>query len=336
MSSPPRRLDRRTCLAGIAASVPAVAVARARDYHAVVVQPGRAAPAGRRFASIAEALSGARDGATIWIGAGVWREKLTVVTPNLTLIGEDRGGTRLSFDAAAGLSRPDGTPWGTFGSATLSVTAPGFAARNLTIENGFDPANASLSAERPRGQQAVALMLGEGSERAAFDGVDIVGRQDTLLANAGRAVFRRCLVSGTVDFIFGAGEARFEGCEIRSRRPNVPSGPGYVAAPSTSLGQAAGLSFVGCRLTREEGVADGSVFLARPWRPTRRFADGSYGDPDAAGLAMFERCWMDSHIAAARWSAMTYHDRAGQVVALTPAEARFTERGSMGPGARRR
>ena len=67
-----------------------------------------------------------------------------------------------------------------------------------------------------------------------------------------------------MDFIFGCGEAAFDNCEIRSLRDarNI----GYLAAPAHAPDQKQGFLFRGCRLTAEDGVTPGSIFLARPWR----------------------------------------------------------------------
>jgi len=93
--------------------------------------------------------------------------------------------------------------------------------------------------------------------------------------------FVNCRIEGTVDFIFGCGNALFDRCEIRSLRDgrNI----GYVAAPAHGLHQTDGFLFRNCRFTHEDGVAPGSIWLARPWRDY--------------GLARFENCSYEDHIA---------------------------------------
>jgi len=142
---------------------------------------------GERFESLGAALATASAAGPfrIWLGAGTWTEKLAVRTANLSITGEHRQATRLRYDAAAGLKDPAGKPWGTSGSATLTVSAPGFRAENLTIENGFDPAEEArrsglVLGDWPGGQQAVALMLTAESDRAVLRNADILGRQDSL------------------------------------------------------------------------------------------------------------------------------------------------------------
>lgn len=107
--------------------------------------------------------------------------------------------------------------------------------------------------------------------------------------------FQNCRISGTVDFIFGCGNALFEDCEIRSLADarNI----GYVAAPAHALEQAEGFRFRNCQITCESGVGEGTIFLARPWRDY--------------GLVRYEDCPCQAHIAPAgfdKWND-THRDR---------------------------
>jgi pectinesterase len=322
--------DRRSVLFGAAAALAGPALAR-EPIDAVVGLGGHS--------SLKSALDTAPHQGErpfrILLGSGDWREKLTIAKPNVHLIGEDRYRSRLVFDAYAGQASPEGRTWGTRGSATLTIAAPGFTAESLTIANTFDYPAAIFAAQRgepaPQGLQAVALALGTGCDRAQFRHVDIEGYQDTLFTDAGRSHFEFCRIAGCVDFIFGAGTAVFEDCEITSR--NRGARGGYVAAPSTLLDRPYGLVFRRCRLTHEPIVAKGSIALARPWRPTTTFADGAYGNPAAVGQAAFLECWLGDHIAAAGWDRMGYTNRAGERVFLEPAEVRFFEFRNHGPGA---
>ena len=89
---------------------------------------------------------------------------------------------------------------------------------------------------------------------------------------------------------------------------------------STPATQAQGLLLRRCRLQREREVPDASVALGRPWRPTRSFADGRYGDPAVRGSAAFVDCWMDAHIDANGWDAMSYTARDGSRVKFEPGD----------------
>jgi len=296
------------------------------------------------YHTFAAALAAAPDsGLRPWrirIGHGRWHEKIVVDKPFIHLVSADRSQSILSFDAAAGHLRPDGTAWGTTGCASVIVRAPDFSATNLTIENTFDyvgeitrPAP-TLPPIGSNGAQAVALMLDTGADRCRFADVDIRGHQDTLFVDAGRSRFERCTITGSVDFIFGAGQCLIEHGEIISRHRPGKEREGYVVAPSTLRSQEFGIILRSCRLTREAAVPAASVALGRPWRHARTFADGHYGDPDISSQAAFIDCWMDEHIDALGWEAMRYPARDGSRALYDPADARLAEYRSRGPGAR--
>jgi pectinesterase len=336
-------ISRRGLLAGAALLAPGVAIAAA-PYDAVLKRPDDprqfAAPT---YPSLSAAVAAARDQdaerSDPMGGRGVWDEQVVIDKPFVHLVGEDRHGSVISHLAASGLTAPDGKRWGTFRTPTLFVRAPDFAARNLTIQNAFDglaemTKPGGLHSHDGGGPQAVALMLDKGSDRARFTDVDVLSYQDTLFPDAGRALFERCLIAGSYDFIFGAGRAWFEQCEIRSRARPVDPVDGYIVAPSTPIEQAYGFVFHRCRLTADKGVKPGSVYLGRPWRPSGVFPDGRYGDPRFVGAAAFLECWMDRHIASEGWTEMWYTGKDGNPrTMLQPEDARFSQFKARGPGA---
>ena len=305
-------------------SMPA-AVQPARARYGAVVDPRFSGRDGDRVAgeatyhTVARALEAAPESSPtpfiILIRNGRYHEKLTVDKPNITLRGESRNGTVLTFDAHADTPQPGGGTYGTSGSSTLRVAAPDFHAQHLTIENAFDfRANAAKPAGDPtrsRNTQAVALMLDRGSDRAAITDCVISGWQDTLFANAGRAWFHDCIILGQTDFIFGAGTAVFDDCDIVSR------GAGYITAPSTPPLQLYGFVFYGSRLGREsDRVKPNTVALGRPWHPS--------SNPNVNPSAVFIDCNLDDHILVEGWAPMGGN---------APEAARFYEYRDHGVGA---
>lgn len=299
------------------------------------------------YRTIEAALAAAPERASqpwiIGIRPGRYREKLTVTKPNISLVGAGRDSTVITFDAFAGQDIPNGREkWGTAGSATVTIQAPDFSSRGITIANEFDylenDRKDSTASDRVGASQAVALMLDTGADRSLFQDVALTGYQDTLFANVGRSLFEGCHISGNVDFIFGAGAAFFERCDIVSRyRASADTLPaGFVTAPSTMIDQQSGLIFHNCRLTKEgSDIPPGSHYLGRPWHPTKTFAEGRYADPDAIGVSVFLNCHMDDHIAEDGWTAMQGTALTGPRKWFQPLEdARFSEFGSKGPGAR--
>jgi pectinesterase len=178
--------------------------------------------------------------------------------PFVHLIGEDRKGSVISHLAASGLTAPDGKKWGTFRTPTLFVRAPDFSARKSDHPERLRRSGRDEQARRPafarrRRPQAVALMLDKGSDRARLTEVDILSYQDTLFPDAGRSLFERCLITGSYDFIFGAG-----GPISRAAR----SARGPARRPDRRLHRraqhadraAVRLRLPRCRLTKEAGT----------------------------------------------------------------------------------
>ncbi len=281
--------------------------------------------------------------ASIHIAAGDYFEKVVVRSDEVRIIGDGAATTRLYFDAVA---QDSGTyhrdNWGTPGSATLTIDADRVTIEGLTVENTFDYlSNDALPVGDPRKlvhSQAVALLLDIHSDRVHLDNVSLIGYQDTLFANGGRAYISNSFISGNVDFIFGNGQLLIEDSTIESRRRGQAFAPGkiqsFIAAPSTQLAQKTGIVFHRSRLTRESGVPDQSVTLGRPWHPTTNFADGRYADPNAVGQVSFIDCFMDAHIHEQHWSSMHGTARDGtKTDVFRPQDSRFHETGSYGPGA---
>lgn len=221
-------------------------------------------------------LDAAQPGQTIRLASGDYRCKLMLTTPGITIQGAGAGRTRILWDDYA--KKPDerGREYNTFRTWTVAVCAEGVTMRDLSIVN---------DALRPeeKGQEVALTVYADdfsmedcvlsSTQDTLFLGplpADLIARYDGFLPDPlrrdmpCRQSFRRCLIEGTVDFIFGCGQALFEDCELRSLVD--ARGHGYIAAPAHALEQTGGFLFRRCRLTAQEGVAPGSVYLARPWR----------------------------------------------------------------------
>ena len=238
------------------------------------------------------AFDRARPGDVVQLAPGEYRTKSTISTPGITVCGAGAGRTRIVWDDYAKKRDENGVEYNTFRTWTLAVCADGVAMRDLSVVN---------DALRPeeKGQEVALTVYGDSftMERCRLTSTqdtlflgplppDLIERYDGFLPDClrrggpCRQRFSDCLIEGTVDFIFGCGEAVFENCEIRSRVE--ARGTGYAAAPAHGPGQAGGFRFRGCRFTAEEGVAPGSVYLARPWRDY--------------GLCLFQNCAYGGHI----------------------------------------
>lgn len=238
-------------------------------------------------------LDTAEENAVIQFAPGVYRQKLVIRQPGLTLIGAGAEETKIVYDDYAKKINPQGQEYNTFATYTVAVCADGVTIRNLSI------CNDALHPEI-KGQEVALSVIGTDF---LMENCRLTSTQDTLFAGPlppdlierykgfhpdelrrggeMKQCYRNCLIEGTVDFIFGCADALFENCEIRSL--NDARNIGYVAAPAHSPEQEKGFLFRSCRLTCEEGVGIGTIYLARPWRDY--------------GLVHFESCTYDAHIA---------------------------------------
>lgn len=237
----------------------------------------------------------AAPGSVIHLSAGVYRQKTVIRTPNLTIIGAGAGKSRIVFDDYARKRDEQGFEYITFRSYTMAVCADGVRMQDLSIIN-------DAGQPEHKGQQVALSVCASdfsmtdctltSTQDTLFLGPlppDLIERYDGFLLpelrRGGDMIqhFLNCTIEGTVDFIFGCGNALFESCTIRSLqdRRNI----GYVAAPAHSLDQKTGFVFRNCAITCQQGVTPGSIFLARPWRDF--------------GLVRFEHCSYGDHIAAA-------------------------------------
>ncbi len=239
--------------------------------------------------SLSKALRSVKPHTQILLSEGTYREKLELSVPDVEIIGAGAEKTTIVWDDYAKKPDEQGRELVTFRTYTVAVTADNIALKDLTI------ANDALSPET-KGQEVALTVYGDGfyAENCRFVSTqdtifcgplppDLIERYDGFLkdelrrGNYLKQIFKGCFIAGNVDFIFGCGDALFEGCEIRSVFD--VRGHGYVAAPAHSLSQDIGFVFNDCDFTCEEAVVDGSIFLARPWRDYGKsaFIDCRYG-----------------------------------------------------------
>ena len=233
------------------------------------------------------------ENATVCLAPGEYPQKTIIRTPGLTLIGSGMASTVLVWDDYAQKTDEQGREYNTFRTWTMAVCADHVHMESLAIVND------ALHPE-VKGQEMALSVVADGfsmencllrsTQDTLFSGplpddliVRYTGVHPPELLRGGhmRQVFTDCRIEGTVDFIFGCGDTLFENCEIRSL--NDARNIGYAAAPAHELRQQEGFLFRNCRFTCEEGVADGSIWLARPWRDY--------------GLAIFDNCTYGRHIA---------------------------------------
>ena len=174
--------------------------------------------------------------AEIVIKEGIYREKIFSDKKDLTIIGE--GKVLITYSDGARELLADGKKRGTFRSFTAFFSGEKLRLENITIQN-------SAGSGKDVGQ-AVALYLDVDS--AELFNVNLYGAQDTLFLaplpenerekngfygprfkterKRTKTVIEKGEIRGSVDFIFGGGDAVFKDVLITS------IDEGYVAAPS--------------------------------------------------------------------------------------------------------
>ncbi|CAK8540933.1 unnamed protein product [Lathyrus sativus] len=147
----------------------------------------------------------------------------------------------------------------TFKTATFGVDGSGFIARDITFKNTAGPFN----------EQAVALR--SSSDKSIFYRCKIDGYQDSLYAHSRLQFYRECIISGTIDFIFGSAAAVFQKCDISVKKGlpgqyNTITAQGGEHDPSIPFGFV--LQF--CNIYADSNllpvVETTKTYLGRPWR----------------------------------------------------------------------
>ncbi|KAI5008493.1 probable pectinesterase 66 isoform X1 [Hordeum vulgare subsp. vulgare] len=206
---------------------------------------------------------GNRQWVRIYVKQGSYREKVTIPSQKgfILLQGDGSFKTDINLDGHGdGTDAPGMAPITgrhdrnltnispTYTSATFTVHADNFVARNIAFKNTFNG-----------GYPAVAMLV--DGDKSAFYDCAFHGFQDTLCDLIGRHYFHHCLVVGGVDFIFGYGQSIYEGCTLVSNMPASSQQPGWVTAHGgAGGGRNAALVFKGGMIT-----GSGRQYLGRAW-----------------------------------------------------------------------
>ncbi|XP_071731969.1 pectinesterase-like [Rutidosis leptorrhynchoides] len=208
--------------------------------------------------AVAAAPSKSKTRYVIRIKAGVYRENVEVPKgkTNIMFVGDGRKNTIITG------SRSYKGGSSTFNSATVAIVGDGFLARDITFQNTAGASN----------HQAVALRV--SSDHSAFYQCDMLGYQDTLYVHKRHQFYIKCLVVGTIDFIFGDAEVVFQDCDIHARR-NDPGRKNVITAQGRSdTNQNTAIVIQKCRIGASSDLqpVQGSfpTYLGRPWKQYSR------------------------------------------------------------------
>ncbi len=248
----------------------------AKKEEGVATQISVAKDGSGHFSSVQAALNAVpvnnKKPFSIFIKRGVYKEKIRLDSSKnfVTLIGEDKFNTILTYDDHTGKLSPKGDTINTRTSWSFLLKADNFTARNITFQN-----DAGFTAG-----QAVAMEA--GGDKIEFINCRFIGNQDVLFTNSekSRQYYKHCYIEGTTDFIFGSATAWFEQCHIHSKKNS------HITAASTPADKKYGYIFNDCILTGDTSLHN--VSLGRPWRPY--------------AAVVYMRCFIGQHIKPGGWS----------------------------------
>ena len=259
------------------------AVAIVNSFNAVVGE-------GETYTTVQAAIDAAPGDGTpyyIFIKKGTYEGHVQIDKPNIHLMGQSKQNTIISWN------KTNEEGGGVDKSSTVNVTANDVSFDNLTLRN-------------TRQNEGQALALYTKADRIVITNCNLEGWQDTYRTgkDGQRHLVRNCKISGTTDFVYGAGEAFFDSDTLHVvRTSNVIVAPdhssaryGYVfrntvitaaqAGSTTALGRPWGntpkVSYIDTRLTK------GVSIIAEGWNEMggKPIQMAEYNTQDANGNAV--------------------------------------------------
>ncbi len=206
----------------------------------------------------------------------------------------------LSSNLYAKMKDENGDELTTWKTAALKITGSNNIFENLIVKN-------IAGDSEIKGQEVALAVYGSNN---LFNRVYLESMQDTLFVGPlpddlstryidfldederyyeGNSInyFNNSEIKGSIDFIFGAGKAIFNKCNLVTVKDKRRES--YVVAPSHSLKDDFGYFFNECHFKHDKNVDENSTFLARPWRDY--------------GKAVFNNCIYSKHI-----NPLLFHD----------------------------
>ena len=255
-----------------------------------------------------------KAGCEITVAPGTYAEMLFLRDKsNITIKGDSRNGVRIVYpncesyatgSGGSASSKPSlGASIGKTGGRNVFLVenCDNLVLESLTIENSFGSTNGQA--------ETVYFNSGSNAHRLTVENCSLLSYQDTFLCK-GIVWVHKSLIAGHCDFIWGYPKAcLFEDCEIRARAA------GYIIQARVQSATDKGFVFLNCELTAEDGVKDGSMYLAR-----------SAGQADCFDNVTYIGCTMGSVIAPEGWHVS---DNAIPNPSVPTAESGWKEYGSV-------
>ncbi len=212
-------------------------VALMNNFNAIVGE-------GEQYTTLQAAIDAAPADATpyyIFVKAGTYTGHVQINRPNVHVMGQNKANTIITWNK---LHNEDGG--NVDKNATVNVTANNVSFDNLTIRN-------------TRTNEGQALALYTKADRIVITSCNLEGWQDTYRTgkDGQRHLVRNCKITGTTDFIYGAGEAYFDADTlVVVRTSNVIVAPDHASAKY-------GYVFSNCVIDAQQNGS--TTALGRPW-----------------------------------------------------------------------
>ncbi|GAV78530.1 Pectinesterase domain-containing protein/PMEI domain-containing protein [Cephalotus follicularis] len=220
----------------------------------------------------------------IYVKAGVYNEYITVTKDQVNVFMYGDGPRRTLVTGKKcnrdGITTMNTASFGEFDSSISFHASPklpililsllylaaavgsGFIAKSMGFQNTAGP----------EGHQAVALRV--QSDQSAFYNCRMDGYQDTLYTQTHRQFYRNCVISGTVDFIFGDAAVVIQNSLIICRKPMDNQQNTITAHGRTNKRETTGLIIQNCRIVPEQLLFPVRFkipsYLGRPWKEYSR------------------------------------------------------------------
>ncbi|CAK9201558.1 unnamed protein product [Sphagnum troendelagicum] len=213
------------------------------------------------FRSVQEAVNSIPDGnpdkLIIHINAGTYLEKVVVAhnLPYLTFQGAGADVTTITWHDIASDLGSDGQQLTAYNTASVTVFAPHFIARDIAFRNTAPSPPAGTN-----GKQGAAFRI--SGDMAAFYSCSFFGGQDTLCDDTGRHYFKNCYIEGSIDFVFGNGQSIYMLSTLVSTAVDYGA---FAAQDRQTASESTGFSFMNCTLT-----GTGYNYLGRAMGPYSR------------------------------------------------------------------
>lgn len=217
-----------------------------------------------QFKSINEALKHVpkknENPFVIYIREGVYHEYVYVTKEMKHVVFMGDGGTKTRITGNKSVFK---TKVDTYRSCTVAVEGDYFIAIGVGFENSAGP----------DGHQAVALRV--QADAVIFYKCQMDGYQDTLYAHAKRQFYRDCVISGTIDFIFGDADMVMQNCTFVVRKPMENQACIVTAQGRKDPRHLSAIIIQGGSIVADPEYRPvrfkNKAYLARPWKEYSKF-----------------------------------------------------------------